>query len=163
MASNFEYSVSYPFGVAALWPLFSSEQYWRDLIEATNAEHGSLVSFSHDGNKVTVATKQGVGAEELPSVVTAVRPGDVEIPRTIDFVNAGDQIIGQMEASVSGAPAKIHGDITIGGDPARAEYHGNCEVGIPFVGSKIERAVIDQVKHLLDAERDATIEIAQRG
>ena len=88
MASNFDYSVSYPFDVRTLWSLISTEQYWHDLIERTNAEHGSVESFSHDGSTVTVATKQGVGAEELPSVVTAVRPGDVEIPRTIEFVTA---------------------------------------------------------------------------
>ncbi|GAC56934.1 hypothetical protein GOHSU_14_01010 [Gordonia hirsuta DSM 44140 = NBRC 16056] len=162
MASNFEYSVSYPFGVAAVWQLFTSEQYWRDLIERTNAELGAVDSFTHDGNKVTVTTTQGVAPEELPSVVTAVHPGGVKIPRTIDFVLAGDQIIGQMAASVEGAPAKIHGDVMIGGEPATATYDGNCEVTIPFVGGKIERAILDQLIHLLDAERDATIEIAQR-
>lgn len=163
MASNFEHSASYPFSVAELWALFSTEQYWRDLIERTNAEHGSVESFTVDGNKVTVTTKQGVGAEELPSVVTAVHPGGVEIPRTIDFVLAGDQIIGQMAASVTGAPAKIHGDVMISGSPATATYEGSCEVSIPFVGGKIEKPIIDQLRHLLDAERDATVEIAQRG
>lgn len=162
MASNFEYSVSYPFGTASLWELFTTEQYWRDLIERTNSEHGSVESFTHDGNKVTVITKQGVGAEELPSVVTAMFPGGVEIPRTIDFVLAGDQIIGQMAATVSGANAKIHGDVMIMGDPATATYEGNCEVSIPFVGGKIEKAILDQLEHLLDAERDATVEISER-
>ncbi|MFT3661043.1 MAG: DUF2505 domain-containing protein [Gordonia sp. (in: high G+C Gram-positive bacteria)] len=162
MASNFDYSVSYPFDVATMWGLISTEQYWRDLIERTNAEHGSVVSFSHEGTRVAVTTKQGVGEEELPSVVTAVRPGDVEIPRTIEFVNAGDQIIGQMEASVSGAPAKIHGDVIISGNPASAVYSGRCEVSIPFVGGKIEKAVIAQLEHLLTAERDATVEIHER-
>ncbi len=161
MASNFEYSVSYPFGVAELWALISSEQYWNALIQATNAELGSVESFSHDGNQVSVTTKQGVGPEELPSVVTAVHPGGVEIPRTIDFVLAGDQIIGQMAASVSGAPAKIHGDVSIAGSPATATYMGDCAVSIPFVGGKIEKAVIDQLRHLLDAERDATVEYQQ--
>ncbi|WP_199832548.1 DUF2505 domain-containing protein [Gordonia iterans] len=162
MASNFDYSVSYPFDVRTLWSLISTEQYWHDLIERTNAEHGSVESFSHDGSTVTVATKQGVGAEELPSVVTAVRPGDVEIPRTIEFVDAGDQIIGQMQASVSGAPAKIYGDVIVSGDPASAVYSGTCEVSIPFVGGKIEKAIIAQLEHLLTAERDATVEIHQR-
>lgn len=163
MASNFEYSVSYPFGVAELWQLISSEQYWQALIERTNSELGSVESFELDGNKVTVTTKQGVAVAELPSVVTAVHPGGIEIPRTIDFVLVGDQIIGQMSASVSGAPAKIHGDVSVVGNPATAVYEGNCAVTIPFVGSKIEGAVIDQLRHLLDAERDATVEYQQQG
>ena len=162
MASNFEYSVSYPFGTAALWQLYVTEQYWHDLIERTNAEHGSVESFTHDGNKVTITTKQGVGAEELPSVVTAMYPDGVQIPRTIDFVLVGDQIIGQMAASVTGAAAKIHGDVMIMGDPATASYDGNCAVSIPLVGGKIEKAILDQLVHLLEAERAATVEITER-
>ncbi|MEZ5210443.1 MULTISPECIES: DUF2505 domain-containing protein [unclassified Gordonia (in: high G+C Gram-positive bacteria)] len=162
MASNFEYSVSYPFGVAELWALISTEQYWHDLIERTNSELGSVQSFLLDENKVTVTTKQGVAPAELPSVVTAILPGGVEIPRTIDFVLAGDQLIGQMEASVSGQPAKIHGDVMVMGAPATATYDGSCAVSIPFVGGKIEKAIIDQLRHLLDAERDATLEIAEK-
>ena len=161
MSSNFEHSVSYPFGVSTLWAMISTEQYWHDLLKATNAGHGSLESFSLDGDQVTVVTKQGVGAENLPSVVTAVRPGDLEIPRTSVFRLEGATITGTMDASVSGAPAKIHGAISITGEPATANYSGSADVSIPFVGGKIERAVIEQVGHLLDAERDATVDFQQ--
>ncbi|EGD54390.1 DUF2505 domain-containing protein [Gordonia neofelifaecis] len=161
MASTFEHSVSYPFSVSTLWSLISSEQYWRDLLQATNAGHGSLESFAVDGDQVTVVSKQGVGAENLPSVVTAVRPGDLEIPRTSVFRLDGEQITGSMDASVSGAPAKISGAIVISGDQAVARYSGEANVSIPFVGGKIEKAVIEQVGHLLDAERDATVDFQQ--
>ncbi|MFT4087323.1 MAG: DUF2505 domain-containing protein [Gordonia sp. (in: high G+C Gram-positive bacteria)] len=161
MASNFEYSVTYPFSTAELWKLISTEQYWRDLIQATNAEHGSLESFADDDGEVTVVSKQGVGEENLPSAITKIRPGDVEIPRTIVFRRNGDDITGRMEATVSGAPAKIFGDIVISGDPAKAQYKGSAEVGIPFFGGKIEKAVIEQVEHLLDAERDASVDFQQ--
>ncbi|WP_026919076.1 DUF2505 domain-containing protein [Gordonia shandongensis] len=161
MSSTFEHSVSYPFSAAALWNLISTEQYWRDLLQATNAGHGSLESFSLDAGEVTVVTVQGVAAENLPSAVTAVRPGDLQIPRTSVFRLAGDAITGTMEASVTGAPATIRGDIVISGEPAAAVYTGTADVSIPFVGGKIERAVIEQVGHLLDAERDATVEFQQ--
>lgn len=162
MSSKFEYSVSYPSSVPALWSLISTEQYWRELVQATNAGHGALESFAIDGDTVTVVTTQGVGAENLPSVVTAVRPGDLEIPRTSVFRLVGETIAGSMKADVKGAPATIEGDITISGDPAVASYLGDANVGIPFVGGKIEKAIIEQVGHLLDAERDATVEFLQR-
>ncbi|MGB3697931.1 MAG: DUF2505 domain-containing protein [Gordonia sp. (in: high G+C Gram-positive bacteria)] len=162
MSSKFEHSVSYPFSVSALWSLISTEQYWRELLEATNAGHGSLESVTVDGDQVTVVTKQGVGAENLPSVVTAVRPGDLEIPRTSVFRKAGDTITGTIDATVVGAPAKIHGNIVISGDPALAQYSGEANVGIPFVGGKIEKAIIEEVSRLLDAERDATVDFQER-
>ncbi|GEE01291.1 hypothetical protein nbrc107696_17370 [Gordonia spumicola] len=162
MASNFEHSVSYPFSVAELWALLSDEQYWRALLHATNAEHGVLESFSRDGDVVTVVTKQGIAAENLPKAVTAVRPGDLEIPRTCVFTKSDGTVTGRMDASVSGAPAKISGDIAITGEPAVARYAGSVDVSIPFVGGKIERAVIEQVVMLLDAERDATLDFQDR-
>ncbi|MFM9378988.1 DUF2505 domain-containing protein [Gordonia sp. VNK21] len=162
MATNFEHSVEYPFSTGRLWELITGEQYWNDLMEATNAGHGSVESVSAEGDELTVTTKQGVGAENLPSVITKVRPGDLEIPRSIVYRRAGDRITGRMEASVTGAPAKIFGDIVISGDPAVARYEGRAEVGIPFVGGKIEKAVIEQVEQLLDAERDATVDFQQR-
>ncbi|WP_132992311.1 DUF2505 domain-containing protein [Gordonia zhaorongruii] len=161
MSSNFEHSVSYPFSVDVLWSMISTEQYWRDLLQQTNGDHGALESFSVEGDKVTVVTKQGVDAANLPKAVTAVRPGDLEIPRKCVFTKAGESITGRMEASVTGAPATISGDIAIIGDPATSRYKGTVDVAIPFVGGKIESAVIDQVVILLDAERDATLDFQQ--
>ena len=57
MATNFEHSVSYPFGTERLWELISSEQYWAAVIEATNASHGSVDSVTVDGSQVTVASQ----------------------------------------------------------------------------------------------------------
>ncbi|MCF8569036.1 DUF2505 domain-containing protein [Gordonia sp. HY002] len=161
MSSNFEHSVSYPFSVTDYWALITTEQYWRDLLAATNSDHGSLESFEIDGDAVTVATKQGVDESNLPKAVTAIRPGDLEIPRTCVFRLSGDTIIGRMEASVTGAPAKISGDIVITGAQATAQYTGAVDVAIPFVGGRVEKAVVEQVVHLLDAEHDATVDFHQ--
>ena len=161
MSTNFEHSVSFPFSATVYWELVSSEQYWTDLLAATNADHGRLESLTVDGDEVTVVTNQGVSEENLPKALTAVRPGDVEIPRTCVFKLSGDTVIGRMEASVKGAPAKITGDIIISGDPANAQYTGAAEVSIPFVGGRVEKAVIEQVVYLLDAEHDATVDFRQ--
>ncbi|GAA4641299.1 DUF2505 domain-containing protein [Gordonia humi] len=158
MSSNFEHSVSFPFSTQDYWGLLTSEQYWRDLLQATNSDHGVLESFALDGDEVTVVTRQGVDESNLPKAVTAVRPGDLEIPRTCVFRLSGDTVIGRMEASVTGAPAKISGDIVITGAQANAQYTGTVDVSIPFVGGRIEKAVIEQVELLLDAEHDATVD-----
>ncbi|MGO3326783.1 DUF2505 domain-containing protein [Gordonia sp. (in: high G+C Gram-positive bacteria)] len=161
MSSNFEHSVSYPFSATDYWALITTEQYWRDLLAATNSDHGSLESFEIDGDAVTVATKQGVDESNLPKAVTSIRPGDLEIPRTCVFRLSGETVIGRMEASVTGAPAKIFGDIVISGAQATAQYTGVVDVSIPFVGGRVEKAVIEQVVHLLDAEHDATVDFHQ--
>ncbi|MYR07025.1 DUF2505 family protein [Gordonia sp. SID5947] len=157
MASTMEHAVSYPFGVQRLWEVLSTEQYWRDLLEAINSSHGKLESFEFVDDTITVAMQQGVPEEKLPSIVTKVRPGDLEIPRRSTFTLAGDQITGEITATVAGAPAKVDGTLVVSGDPASATYRADVEVGVPFVGGKIEKAIIDQLVELLDSEREQTV------
>lgn len=157
MASTLDHQVSYPFSVQRLWEVLSNEQYWRDLLQAINSSHGSLESFSHDGDTVTVTMQQGVPAEKLPSVVSSVLKGDAQIPRKSTFTRDGDRITGQITASVNGAPAKVDGTLQAAGDPASAVYHAEVAVSVPFVGGKIENAIIEQLVELLAAERDETV------
>ncbi|MEE4022037.1 DUF2505 domain-containing protein [Gordonia sp. PKS22-38] len=157
MASTMEHAVSYPFSVSRLWEILSSEQYWRDLLDAINSSHGQLDSFDVTDDTITVVMQQGVPAEKLPSVVTKVRPGDLEIPRRNTFTLAGDRITGEMTATVSGAPAKVNGAFVTSGDPASTRYTADVEVSVPFVGGKIEKAIIDQLVELLDAEQEQTV------
>ena len=157
MASTMEHTVSYPFSVQRLWEVLSSETYWRDLLEAINSSHGKLESFEVAGDTVTVAMQQGVPAEKLPSMVSKVLNGDAQIPRRNTFRLVGDQITGEMTATVSGAPAKVVGTVTTDGDPATTRYSADVDVSVPFVGGKIEKAIIDELVALLDAEHEQTI------
>ncbi len=65
MASPLKHSVSYPFSADRYWEIVSTEQYWHDLLEATNSSHGRLESFSSDGTTVTVKMLQGVPEDRL--------------------------------------------------------------------------------------------------
>ena len=157
MASPLKHSVSYPFSTDRYWEIVSSEQYWRDLLEATNSSHGTLQSFSATDTSVEVDLLQGVPEDRLPSVVTKVRPGDLEIPRKMSFTRTADGITGTVSASVTGAPAHVEGEVAASGDPATATYTGEAKVGIPFVGGKIETAVIEQLVELFNNEREKTV------
>lgn len=152
-----EHTVSYPFSADRCWQLLSDEQYWRDLLEAINSSHGKLESFESTPAGITVAMQQGVPEDKLPSMITKVRPGDLVIPRTNTFTRVGSDISGTFTASVTGAPAKVDGTVTVSGDPATANYNVDVEVSVPFVGGKIEKAIIDQLIELLDSERDQSV------
>lgn len=158
MATNLEHTVSFPFSTDRLWQLVTDERYWRDLLAAINGDKGVLESFEHNGDTVTVVCKQVVPEDKLPSIVTKVRSGDLAIPRRSVLRRNGADITGDLAASVEGAPAKINGTQVSSGDPASTKYNAAVEVGIPFVGGKIEKAIAEQLGALLDAERDATID-----
>lgn len=162
MASKLAHTVHYPFSVTRLWEVLSTEDYWHHLLSAINSSHASLGSFAADADTIIVEMTQGVPAEKLPSAVTKIRPGDLEIPRRSTFKLAGDIITGSLEATVSGAPAKVNGELRVAGadnpegDTATAEYTGSVEVSVPFVGGKIEKAIIEQLEILLDTEAQET-------
>ncbi len=157
MATKLEHTVSYPFSTDRLWEVVTTEQYWRDLLDAMNHDKGVLESFSHDGDTVTVTCRQVVDADKLPSVVQKIRSGDIVIPRRTVLRRTGDSITGELGASVEGAPAKIEGKQTSSGDPSSTRYTAAVSVGIPLVGGKIEKAIAEQLNRLLDAERDETL------
>ncbi|MFW0794106.1 DUF2505 domain-containing protein [Gordonia sp. CPCC 205515] len=157
MATSMTHSVSYPFSAQRLWEIISTDEYWRDLLESINSSHGKLESFESSGETVTVVMRQGVPEDRLPSAVTKIRPGDLHIPRQSTFTHDGNAIRGTIEASVEGAPAKIHGTVVTSGDPATTTYEAEVTVSVPFVGGKIEKAVIEQLIDLLDREAEQTV------
>ena len=96
MASTLNHTVTYTFSTARYWEIITNEQYWRDLLQIINSSHGVLESFSLDGDTVTVEMKQGIPEDKLPSMITKVRPGDLEIPRRNVFTRNGETISGTM-------------------------------------------------------------------
>jgi hypothetical protein len=81
MASKLQHLDSYPFSTERLWAIFTTEQYWHDLVERMNAGHGHVEKVTIAGDTVTVEMNQGIPAEKLPSAVTKIMPGDLRIPR----------------------------------------------------------------------------------
>ncbi len=76
MASKLQHLDSYPFSTERLWAIFTTEQYWHDLVERMNAGHGHVEKVTIAGDTVTVEMNQGIPAEKLPSAVTKIMPGD---------------------------------------------------------------------------------------
>ncbi|NMO00772.1 DUF2505 domain-containing protein [Gordonia sp. TBRC 11910] len=160
MASTLQHSVTYAFPTERLWTVVSTEQYWHDLLEAIG--HGGLDSFAFDGDTVTVTMTQTVPEDKLPSMVTKIRPGDLHIPRKSVLRRQGETIVGELTATVDGAPAKVDGSQNSSGAPeSTTRYTGTVTVAIPFVGGKVEKAILDQLIVLLDAEHEHTVEWEQ--
>lgn len=160
MASTLEHTVNYPFSTERLWTVVSTEQYWHDLLDAIG--HGGLDTFALNGETVTVTMTQTVPEDKLPSVVTKFRPGDLKIPRKSVLRRSGESIVGELTATVDGAPAKVNGKQTSSGAPTSStRYTGTVTVALPFVGSKVEKGVLDQLIVLLDAEHEHTVEWEQ--
>ncbi|NUS92800.1 MAG: DUF2505 domain-containing protein [Nocardia sp.] len=154
MATALAYTARYSHPVATVREAFCTEQYWKDRIAAVGGPDARFVSLTVEGEQARIEVVQSIPAELLPPAVTAVRPGDLIIPRTEMWTGT----TGSFEARVEGAPAEVRGTITATDEPtgAVAEISGTIEVKVPLFGRKIEEAIGERLTELLAEETEFT-------
>ncbi|MFX0579756.1 DUF2505 domain-containing protein [Nocardia nepalensis] len=154
MATPLAYTARYSHPVAAVRAAFADEQYWKDRVAEVGGENARLDSVTVNGDQVKVEMVQTIPAELLPPAITAVRPGDLIIPRTESW--SGDSAT--FTARVEGAPAEVRGTITLSADGSgsAAQTDGTIEVKIPLFGGKIEAAIAERLTELLASEEEFT-------
>ena len=154
MATALAYTARYSHSVAAVREAFCTEQYWQDRIAAVGGPDARFISLTVEVEQVRVEIVQSIPADLLPPAVTAVRPGDLIIPRT----ELWSGTTGSFEARVEGAPAEVRGSITATDEPtgAVAEISGTIEVKVPLFGRKIEEAIGERLTELLAEETEFT-------
>ncbi|TLF57309.1 DUF2505 domain-containing protein [Nocardia cyriacigeorgica] len=154
MATPLAYTARYTHPAAAVRAAVADEQYWKDRIAAVGGPNARLESVSVEGDQVRVEMVQAIAADLLPSAITAVRPGDLVIPRTENWTGTA----ATFEARVEGAPAEVRGTITLSDIDAgsTAVIEGSIEVKVPLFGGKIEAAIAERLTELLAEETEFT-------
>ncbi|WP_067700803.1 DUF2505 domain-containing protein [Nocardia jejuensis] len=154
MATPLAFTAHSAHSTAAVRAAFADEQYWKDRIEAVGGPNARIDSISITGEQVRVEMVQAIPASELPAQLTAVRPGDLIIPRTETWNGSG----GTVEARVEGAPATVNGTLSVtdNGGGSTFVVDASIEVKIPLFGKKIEAAVQQHLTELLEREAEFT-------
>ncbi|PXX65051.1 uncharacterized protein DUF2505 [Nocardia tenerifensis] len=154
MATPLAYTARYSHPAAAVRAAFANDQYWKDRVAEVGGPNARLESVTVDGARIRIQLVQSIAAELLPAAITAVRPGDLIIPR----VEAWDGDSATFEATVEGAPAQVRGTITLTdeGAGATAAAKGTIEVKIPLFGGKIESAIAEHLTEVLKNEEEFT-------
>ncbi|RRO13093.1 DUF2505 domain-containing protein [Saccharopolyspora rhizosphaerae] len=105
-------------------------------------------------------TRQGVPVDKLPSLARTVVGGDLLIDRSESWRREEEgHYTGEIAAEIAGAPCSITGsmwlrDLVDPTGPAVSELvvEGTVKVNVPFVGSKAEDLVAEQVQKMLVEE-----------
>ncbi|GAB2641207.1 hypothetical protein GCM10027169_06630 [Gordonia jinhuaensis] len=145
--------------IADYWRVLRTSSYWTDLA-AGMPTPTSVEEVDIDDGIVDVTLVHTIPEANLPSVVTKIRPGDLLITRTISWRNAVGSLDGEFTATVQGAPASAEGTATVhnSGEGSVEELSGKASVGIPFLGSKIEAMIVENLDELFDSEARVTDE-----
>ncbi|MGQ4596955.1 DUF2505 family protein [Nocardia sp. R6R-6] len=154
MATPLAYTARYSHSPTAVRAAFANELYWKDRITEVGGAGARLESVTISSDHVRVEMVQAIAADKLPAAITAVRPGGLIIPRVEHW--SGDTA--GFEARVEGAPAEVHGTITLSADGSGATVvvEGTIEVKIPLFGGKIENAIDEHLTELLKNEAEFT-------
>lgn len=159
MSRRIEHSATYTCSPAALHAALTDEAYWTARLAEVGGPKARLDAVTIANGGVEVALTQTIAAENLPGIVSKLKPGDLEIARTETWGPlASDAATGAMTADVRGTPATVRGTSSLTGDDAGTVVRttGDVEVKVPLVGGKIEQAVADNVLTLLAAEQRFT-------
>ena len=159
MPRRFEHSATYDCTPATLHAALTDPAYWDARVAAVGGTGAKLDALAATEGGVEVTLTQVVPAENLPSIVGRIKPGDLVIVRTeIWGALDGSSARCEVTAVVSGTPATVSGTSDLTGDDTSATVRtaGEAKVSIPLVGGKIEQAVADNVVRLLVAEHRFT-------
>ncbi|GAA4001703.1 DUF2505 domain-containing protein [Allokutzneria multivorans] len=159
MATSTETSHEFPFPAPALLAALTDADYLRARLAAVGGGKAELLSHESTDGESKAVLKQGVPADKLPSFVRTLINGDLVIERTERWRAAGEGAVGTVVASVPGAPASINCSLQLRPSGTGSQLLSSLEVrvSLPFVGGKVEKAIVEQIGKLLDAENTFTL------
>ncbi|CAM3976678.1 MULTISPECIES: DUF2505 domain-containing protein [Tsukamurella] len=167
MTTRLERSLDYATSPAALHAAFTDAQYWPARVAEVGGDDAKITELTVSGDaaapdtrSVRVVVTYTIGADKLPSVVTAIKPGGLQIERTEEWGPFdGTRCEGTFSATIDGVPAHLSGSAVLEAGPegARITARGEAAVSIPFVASKVESLVIENLQELMENEREFTL------
>lgn len=134
--------------------------YLRARLERIGGPGASLLEHSADDAGARYLLRLGLHADDLPSVVRTVLPGNITIERDERWARKdGGRYLADVDVRIPGAPASAGGgmrlrDLPDGG--SELDVRVDVTVSVPLFGAKIEAVVGDQVHRLLAAEAEFT-------
>jgi hypothetical protein len=159
MGSPIDHSAHYSFPPAKVHAAFVDPQYWHRRLAEIGGPAATVEDITPGPGTIDLHMTQAIPAEHLPSIVTSIRPGDLVIHRHESWgALDGERARGRFSAGVEGMPGKAEGTLTLAPDTngAFVVIEGEVEVKIPFLGSKVEGMIVDELVGLFDSEQAFT-------
>ncbi|MFD1815100.1 DUF2505 domain-containing protein [Rhodococcus gannanensis] len=159
MARRIPHSVGYPQSVTSVHAALTDERYWRERIAEVGGDNARLDTLEIGDGTVSVEMEQAIPAEHLPSMVTKIRPGDLQIVRTESWGPlVGERATGAVTARVTGMPGELTGTVTLSasGTGSIVELDGEVLVPLPLIGGRIEAVIAERITEIFNHEDEFT-------
>ncbi|MBP2339558.1 DUF2505 domain-containing protein [Saccharothrix coeruleofusca] len=156
MARRIEHLTTSSWPARDVFAALVDEDYLRERLEVLGGKDAALEAYTSAGGTTSYQLRQGLSAEQLPSMARGVLGGDLVIHRAEAWTEAGRT--GTAEVTIDGVPGRLDGTLTVAdrGEGCALTLTGQIKVSIPLVGGKIEAMIAEQVVKLLDRENEFT-------
>jgi hypothetical protein len=156
MATSLEHRSAFPTSADAVYPTLVDEAFLTERLRAIGGKGAALLAHSRVGEATEFTLRQGVDASRLPGAVRSLVGGDLVVEREERWRPAGARYAAVTRVSISGVPGEINGEARLGdhGDGSLLVVRAQVRVGIPLVGGKLEKVIVEQVGKLLSAEAE---------
>jgi hypothetical protein len=158
-----EYTVAFDAPAAHIHEQFTSEDYWRSLIEVYRAlnPRTELMLFRSGCQGTDIALRQVMPRDDLPPIARKVMPVDLVITREQHFDpfdDAAARADGTFAATMPRAPGRLDGRYELSDTPtgSRLLVQSSCKVSLPLVGGTLEDLILTNMRHLFDGEQRFT-------
>lgn len=130
-------------------------------LEQMGGPGARLLEHRADAAGARYTLRHGLSKAQLPPIVATLLPGDIVIERTETLRREGTgRYAGEVDVRIKGTPASASGWMRLRDRSAGSELlvHADVRVDVPFIGGKIETIIAEQIKTLMNAETDFTLD-----
>jgi len=162
MPRSFDVSLESQASVEQIHSALGNQDYWRARLAAFGNGTAALASLDVDpGGTVSVVIKLSLLRDRLPTLITQLHRGDLEMVRNERWSPIGSgRVRGDINVAVPGAPLTVLGEALIAPVPngSQLQYNTTVAVKIPLIGGKIEKYIGGQLAEQLTTIQRFTTE-----
>lgn len=159
MPKTFEVDVESPISTARVLDAFGTAAYWHDRFDAFGTSTVVDQLTVHDTGRVDIITVQDLRRDGLPSLLTKVYRGDLQVKTTETWIPLGNgDVTGELVVEVIGAPGSGGGSarMTPHHSGSHLTFSGVVRFPVPVVGGRIESYVGEQFSQHIPEIQDFT-------
>jgi hypothetical protein len=156
MATSLEHRSAFPAPADAVYPTLVDEAFLTERLRAIGGKGAALLAHDRVGESVEFTLRQGVDASRLPGAVKTMVGGDLVVEREERWQPDGARYAAVIRVSITGVPGEIQGQARLGdhGEGSLLVFRAQVRVGLPLVGGRLEKVVVEQVGKLLSTEAE---------
>jgi hypothetical protein len=156
---NFNFAHEFDIDVQGYWKIFLSDEFNEELYRDLKMKERTKVTQTDDG-KTFHRVQRLTPSTQIPGFMASLIKGALSYTEidTLDWATNSMKVVIEMDAMKDRFSMSGNYRVTPleGGKRCKREFVGEIKVGVPLIGGKIEKTVLEQTRDGYDVAASAT-------